>query len=89
MARVRFSEEEAQAEATRRAAASVAERADRDRWRYVSTSPNRIGPSRSSKHPLMWMAMYAQVGPDGEEIDGGELFVVVNLELGTVSVREP
>ena len=43
------------------------------------------GPVRpASKHPLVWLAMYAPVPPDGVTIDGGELFVIVDLELGTV-----
>ena len=87
MARVRFSRADAVAEATRRADAFVAGRADRDGWRHVSITPDGIGPPRTaSKHPVVWVAMYAPVPPDGG-IDGGELFVVVDLELGTVGLR--
>lgn len=85
MARVRFSRAEAQAEASRRAAEFIAARTDRDCWRHLSTSPKMNGPVRpASKHPLVWLAMYAPVPPDGVTIDGGELFVIVDLELGTV-----
>ena len=89
MGRVRFSRAEAHDEATRRAAEFVAGRADRDRWWHVSTTPDGVGPpSRSSKHPVVWVAMYAPVTPAGGAIDGGELFVVVDLESGAVAVRE-
>ena len=88
MARVRYSKTEAQAEATRRADAFVAERSDRDHWRYVNTTPDGIAPPRrSSKLPVVWVAMFAPIPPEGGVIDGDELFVVVDLELGTVSVR--
>lgn len=89
MARVRFSRTEMQAEATRRAEAFVAGRPDRDDWRHVSTTPDSIGAQRpSSKHPVVWLAMYAPVPPDGVVIDGGELFVVVDMEQDTVGVRD-
>jgi hypothetical protein len=32
--------------------------------------------------------MYAPIPPDGAVIDGGELFVAVDLELDTVCVRD-
>lgn len=85
MGRVRYSLAEAKAEATRRAAEFVASRPDANEWRHISTGPDNFGPPRSSsKHPVAWIAMYAPIPPDGSVIDGGELFVIVDLEFGTV-----
>lgn len=85
MGRVRYSLAEAQAEATRRAAEFVAARPDRDEWRHISTSPDSFAPLRSSsEHPIVWVAMFAPVPPDRSVIDGGELFVIVDLQSGTV-----
>ncbi|MDB5310755.1 MAG: hypothetical protein JWO38_4957 [Gemmataceae bacterium] len=87
MARLRYSRTEAQAEAQRRAEAFVADRPDRDQWRLRGTSPNTlVPPSRASKHPVAWVAVFAPVPPDGGVIDGGELFVAVDLETGGVGV---
>jgi hypothetical protein len=89
MGRIRYSNANAHLEATRRAAAFIADRADRDNWRYVSTSADRVGPSRrSSKHPVVWVTTYAPVPSNGEVIDGGELVVIVDLELDTVGLRQ-
>ena len=89
MARLRYSRAEAEAEATRRAEAFVADRPDRDQWRHRGTVPQTGVPSgRASKHPVAWVAAFAPVPPDGSVIDGGELFVAVDLESGAVEVRE-
>ena len=89
MARVRLSRAEAHGEATRRASAFIAERDDRDNWRHISTTPDTLGPSRrAAKSPVVWVAMYAPIPPSDVVIDGGELFVVVDLESGTVGLRQ-
>ena len=44
-------------------------------------------PSRASKHPVAWVVMYSPVPPEGGAMDGGELFVAVDLELGTIGPR--
>ena len=88
MARVQHSKAEAQAEATRRATAFIAERDDRDYWRHISTTPDTVGPQRrTAKSPVVWVAMYAPILPSAGVIDGGELFVVVDLESDTVGLR--
>ena len=86
MARVRLSEAEAQAEATRRAAAFIAGRDDRHNWRHVSTTPDVA--RRAGKVPVGWVAMYARIAPDGTVIDGGELLVIVDLASGSVGLRQ-
>jgi hypothetical protein len=86
--RLRYSLAEAQAEATRRAEVFVADRADRDQWLLRGAAPNTlVPPSQASKHPVAWVVIYAPVPPEGGAIDGGELFVAVDLELGTISLR--
>jgi hypothetical protein len=89
MARLRYSWLEAQAEATRRAESFMAVRPDRDRFRLRGAGPDTlVPPSQASKHPVAWVVMYAPVPPEGGVIDGGELFVTVDLESGAVGVRE-
>jgi hypothetical protein len=78
----------AQAEATRRAEAFIADRPDRGQFRHHGTFPDTlVPPSRASKHPVAWVAVFAPVPPDGGVIDGGELFMAVDLEAGTVGIR--
>ena len=88
MARLRYSREEAQAESVRRAEAIVADRPDRDQWRLRGAFPNPpVPPSKASKHPVAWMVLFAPVPPEGGVIDGGELFVAVDLESGSVGLH--
>lgn len=88
MARLRYSLAAAQAEATRRAAAFVAGRPDRDELRHRGTYPDSlVSPSRVSKHPVAWVAVFAPIPAEGCVIDGGELFVTVDLESGSIAVR--
>jgi hypothetical protein len=86
--RVRLSKAAAQAEATRRAAAFVAGRDDPDHWRHVSTTPAAKSSQRAAKVPAVWVAVYAPIATGGGVIDGGELFVVVDLESNVINVRE-
>lgn len=75
----------AKAEATRRADEFVASLPDHNEWRHISTNPDTFDPPRSSsKHPMTWVATYVPIPPCGSVIDGGELFVIVDLELGRV-----
>jgi len=79
---------EARDEATRRGVAFVAARPDRDNWLLRGAGSNTtVLPSRASKHPFAWVVVFAPVPPEGGLIDGGELFVAVDLELGTVGIR--
>ena len=87
MSRLRYSRAEAEAEAIRRAGALVAGRPDCDQWRLRGASPNPlVPPSQASKHPVGWLVLFAPVPPEGELIDGGELFVAVDLELCTIGL---
>jgi hypothetical protein len=88
LSRLRYSLTEAQAEATRRAEAFVAARPERDEFRLRGAHPDSlVPPSRASKHPVAWIVWFAPVPPDDGVIDGGELCVSVDLELGTVGLR--
>jgi hypothetical protein len=85
VARLRYTRAEAEAEATRRAEAFVAGRPDRDQLRHRGTFPDSTVPrSQSSKYPVVWVAVFAPIPPDGCIIDGGELFVAIDLESGSV-----
>jgi hypothetical protein len=89
VARVRYSLAEAEAEATRRAKVLVANRTDRDQLRHCGTFPDTlVPPSRASKHPVAWVAVFAWVPLNGEITDGGELSVAVDLESGSVGIRD-
>ncbi len=71
-----------------RAEAFIAGRPDRDEYRLRGAHPDALAPSsRASKHPVAWVVVYAPMPPEGGAIDGGELFVAVDLELGTVGLR--
>ena len=87
MARVRYSRAEAEAEVMRRAEALMASRPDRDQFSLRGAIPDGLSPlSRASKHPVVWSVVYAPI-LDGATMDGGELFVIVDLELSTIHVR--
>ena len=87
MGRLRYTLAEGRDEATRRAETFVADRPDRDQFRLRGAGPDSlVPPSRASKHPIAWVVVYAPVPPDGGVIDGGELFVAVDLERGTVGL---
>jgi hypothetical protein len=88
MSRLRFTREQAQAEASRRAAEFVSARFTYAGAQLRGTYPDTAVPrSRSSKHPVAWVAVFAFDPPGGAVMDGGELFVSVDLESGVVAVR--
>jgi len=87
--RLRYSLMQAQAEATRRAETFVADRPDREQLRHRATHPDSlVPPSQASKHPVAWVVVFERGPPSGGVIDGGELFVAVDLERGTVGLRQ-
>jgi hypothetical protein len=47
-----------------------------------------VPQSSVSKHPVAWIAVFGHDLPDGTVMDGGELFVAVNLDSGAVAIRE-
>jgi hypothetical protein len=89
MERLRFTLEQAQDEAARQAAAFVTGLPNCAGARLRGTYPDATVPQRrGSKHPVAWVAVFGFEPPDGVVMDGGELFVAVNLESGAVAVRE-
>lgn len=87
MARIRYSLAEASAEAARLATEFVAGRSDAAEWKIRFISPNTlVPPSQASKHPVAWVVTFAPLPPEGSVIDGGELFVCVDLESGAVAL---
>ncbi len=90
MGRLRFTREQAQREAERRASEFVCGLPNCAGVRLWGAHPDRTVPqSRSSKHPVAWVVVLASDPPDGGGLmDGGEMFVAVDLESGGVAVRE-
>jgi hypothetical protein len=70
VARLRYSRAEVQAEAF------IADRPDRERLRHRGTFPDSlVPPSRASKHPVVWVAVFEWVPPDGGHKLRGVFFV--------------
>lgn len=89
MSRLRYSRGEAEAEATRRAIEFVSTLSDSARWQHFKTHPDVFATkSNSSKHPVRWDVVFFPILPEGCIMDGGELFVTVDLESGYVGLRE-
>lgn len=81
MARLRYSLEEAREQAELLADQLVAETSWTDtvqRTGAFASSLDRQG--KSSKHPTVWTVVYQLRPPQGTTIDGGEVFVKVDLE---------
>ena len=88
MARLRFTREEAQQEATRLATAFVQGQRQLPPLRWISTTAAHEEPKReASKHPVVWNVMFALIPPPGATIDGGELDIVVDLETKSAAIR--
>ena len=89
MPRLRFTRAEAEAEAIRLATAFVASLPGAESEQCVGAVPDSMAaPSRSSKHPVAWIVIFKASQPSGVMMDGGELFIVVNLETNRVAIRD-
>jgi hypothetical protein len=89
MPRLRFTRAEAEGEALRLATEFVAKLPGSESDRCVGIVPDAMTPqSNASKHPVVWVAIFKTPQPHGEVMDGGELFVTVNLETNTVNIRD-
>lgn len=89
MARLRYSLAQAEAEATKRAKAFIAAHPDQVPLQHRWTVPSRKEQqSAASKHPVAWIAVFQIIPPDGVVVDGGEVFVAVNLESGSIDYVE-
>ncbi len=88
MPRLRFTRAEAEAEATRRATQLVSGIPGAASSRCIGAIPDPLAPrGRSTKHPVSWIVAFVFHPPE-VIIDGGELFVAVDLETGAVAIRE-
>ena len=55
----------------------------------VGASPASLErQGKSSKHPTVWTVVYQMRMPHGSTIDGGEVFVNVDLESKAATFRE-
>jgi hypothetical protein len=89
MGRVRYSRAEAEAEVARRAKLFVHEQSYSDNFVFRLAFPDPLAkPSRASKHPVAWLAVFSPIPPEGGCFDGGELFVGVNLETDSVGFSD-
>ena len=88
MPHLRFTREEAEAEATRQATELVAGLPGASSARCKGAVPNPSAPrSRSTKHPVAWLVAFVFHPPE-VIMDGGELWVAVNLGTGAVAIQE-
>jgi hypothetical protein len=87
--RLRFTRAEAEAEAIRLATEFVAGRPGVEPGQCVGAVPDSMAArSRCSKHPVAWVVVFKAAQPPGVVMDGGELFVRVNLETNAVASSE-
>lgn len=87
MPRIRFTLDESRAEATRLASEYVKTQKWFNQARFKGINPSLFAhKSPSSKFPVEWRAVYVFHGPD-EIVDGGELFLDVNIETKVVKAR--
>ena len=71
MGRLRFTREEAQLEAARRASEFVSGLPSCTGLRLRGTHPDTTAPqSRASKHPVAWIVVFSLDLPDGTVMDG-------------------
>src|SRR5262245_29378299 len=79
--RLRYTPEQAEAEAKRLAEAYVAQLQNVDGYIFRRAwADGHAAKSPSTKLPVVWHAMFSRDYPEGVVVDGGELVVVVNIE---------
>ena len=85
MTLLRFTRAEAEAEAIRLAEAFVVGLPGCASLQCVGALPDWTMPgSHASKHPVAWLVVFLS---PGATMNGGELFVAVNLETNAVAIR--
>ncbi len=81
MSRIRYTPEQAEAEAKRLAESYVGRLQNADGYIFRRAIANGHAPkSPSTKLPVVWHAVFTRNYPEGVVVDGGELIVVVNIE---------
>lgn len=83
MARLRYTLEEARAKATALALEFAAGQAWGQLARCASANPSWVRQGTSSKHPTVWSVCFV-FNPSDVVMDGGEIFVDVDLETEVV-----
>ena len=88
MPRIRLTREEMRDEAIRLASEFVAQLPYAESARFKGAGPDTSSPtSDASKFPIVWNVAFVFHPPD-VVMDGGELFVTVNVETGAVTLCE-
>ena len=87
MPRLRFTYDDAKARAEQLAIAFAATQDWGDRTRLDGAGPEPlVRQGKSSKHPTVWSMRFVSHRPDAV-VDGGDLFVVVDLETRIVNCK--
>lgn len=87
MSRLRYTYTEAQQEATRLATEYLSKLPGAEKARLKGVQPDNTAPkSRATKFPVVWSVCFVFHPPD-VVMDGGELFLKVNVE--TMAVVPP
>ena len=85
MPRLRYSLAEAAAEAKRLAMEYVEGTSQWPAAEFRRVAPSeRFPKSPSSKHPVVWFAIFDLPGPDGGVVDGFDLILEINVETKDV-----
>ncbi len=85
MARLRYTLDEARAEAELLAKAHVASLPYGADFYLFNAQPSLRHKSNSSKHPVVWSVTFLPQPEEGTTLDGGELTFDVDLETKTVT----
>ena len=85
MAHLRCTLEQAKAEAIRMATEFLQTTPAATTHRFFNAAPDDSPPKvDSGKIPAVWLVMFSWIPSDGEVIDGGEVFVRVNIQTKNV-----
>jgi hypothetical protein len=88
MARLRCTLEQAKAEAIRMASEFLQTTPAATTHRFVNARPDNSSPKvDSGKIPAVWLVMFSWSPSNGEVIDGGEVFIRVNVQTKNVEYR--
>jgi hypothetical protein len=87
VSRLRYTPEQAEAEAKRLAESYVARLQNVDGYIFRRAIANgHVPKSPATKLPVVWHAVFTRDYPRGVVVDGGELVVVVNIETKDVQL---
>jgi hypothetical protein len=87
MSRLRYTLDEARAEAERLAKSYVTNLSGCETLELFGSNPLLSAPrSNASKHPVQWLVSFRDPPPPDAVVDGGELILDVNVESKSVAI---